>query len=164
MNYQISNDGSRAETMSVEQIREHWIARKINGKTLAWREGMEIWMPLSLLADELDLPALAAPQLTQSHASAAPADSTELLREISAKLSPPTRRGLFGFVVWPGEVQILIGVFLAIYFLCFFETGVSTGLGGRVLNMSLAHQQQLGVLIACTFFLSGNVRRAIAQK
>ena len=58
--YHVELDQDFVVRMTADEIRASFRARKIAPSTNVWREGMEIWMPLSLLIEELDLPAIPA--------------------------------------------------------------------------------------------------------
>ncbi|AWV06118.1 GYF domain-containing protein [Marilutibacter maris] len=74
------NDPARGQVgpLDGDRLREAWQRRELAADTLAWREGMSQWQPLSQLMDELGLDAAGGAAVPPPLPGAAPAPRTGL--------------------------------------------------------------------------------------
>ncbi|MBB1061323.1 GYF domain-containing protein [Marilutibacter spongiae] len=108
MNQWYFHDAARGRVgpIDADQLRDAWRKREVQADTLAWRAGMAEWQPLSRMAAELGLDAIApAPHLPPPLPPGVP----PVHARPAAHAAPAPRKGMSGCVI-----ALLVAVALAI--------------------------------------------------
>lgn len=150
-------------------------AGMVKGKTLAWRDGMENWEPLSTFADELGIEIPEETAAVPSRGIPEPMDHG--LKPLPKRRAPVTKLQQ----TWvgppakpdgpaPGEdpvleiVMLIAGILTSGYFLFFYSTTVPTEVGSTH-NLGLLQNRALGagaggVMVILSVLIAGFNRRA----